>query len=96
MFHQLSKFEHIDGKPNEIQVEEWTETYFFNIMTILNSFLSRVAVEEAAARLKSIPFDELLMEELEGEQEAVIEIAVNRIRELAEAEVSFLESYIGL
>lgn len=93
---QISKFEHIDGQPNESQVEEWTETYFFNLMTILNSFLSHVAVEEAAARLKSIPFDQLVQEELEGEQESVLALAVARIRELAETEISFLESYIEL
>lgn len=93
---QLSKFEHKDGKPDEMQVEEWTETYFFNLMTVLNSFLSHVDVAEAVTRLKSIPFDQLVCDELEGEQAAVREIASARIKELAEAEISFLESYVEL
>jgi hypothetical protein len=91
---QLRKFEHKDGKPDEMQVEEWTETYFFNLMTVLNSFLSHVDVAEAVIRLKSIPFDQLVREELEGEQAEVLEIASARINELAEAEIAFLESYI--
>lgn len=91
---QISKFEHVDGFPVEEQVEEWAETYFHNLMTILNAFLSHVEIAEAVARLKSIPFDRLVMEELEGEDEAVLTIAANKVRELAEAEIAFQESYI--
>lgn len=91
----ISKFEHIDGKPVEEQVEEWAETYFYNLMTILNSFLSHVDVAEAVARLKSIPFNELVAQELEGEDQAVLTIAVTKVCELAEAEISFQESYIN-
>ncbi|HQA08613.1 MAG TPA: hypothetical protein PLM20_10445 [Syntrophomonadaceae bacterium] len=91
---QISKFEHVDGIPVEEQVEEWVETYFHNLMTILNSFLSHVEITEAVARLKNIPFEQLVMEELEGEDEAVLTIAVNKVRELAEAEIAFQESYI--
>ncbi|MFY9120019.1 MAG: hypothetical protein ACOXZ6_10770 [Syntrophomonadaceae bacterium] len=95
MMH-ISKFEHVDGQPVEEQVEEWAETYFFNMMNILNPFLSHVDVAEAVERLKSIPFDQLVIEELEGEDEAVLTIAVNKIREMAEAEIAFQESYINL
>ena len=35
MMH-ISKFEHVEGSPIEEQVEEWAETFFFNLMTILN------------------------------------------------------------
>jgi hypothetical protein len=91
----ISKFEHVDGSPVEEQVEEWAESYFYNLMTILNSFLSHVDVAEAVARLKSIPFDELVVEELEGENEAVLTIAVAKVLELVEAEISFQESYIN-
>ena len=94
MIH-ISKFEHVDGQPVEEQVEEWAETYFFNLMNILNSFLSHVEVSEAVERLKSIPFDQLVIEELEGEDQAVMTIAINKIREMAEAEISFQESYIS-
>ena len=92
----VSKFQHVEGSPMEEQVEEWAETFFFNLMTILNSFLSHVDVAEAVERLKSIPFDQLVIEELEGEDEAVLTIAVNKIREMAEAEIAFQESYINL
>jgi hypothetical protein len=93
MMH-ISKFEHVEGSPIEEQVEECAETFFFNLMTILNSFLSHVDVAEAVARLKSIPFDELVIEELEGEDKAVVNIAVAKVLELAEAEISFQECYI--
>jgi hypothetical protein len=93
MMH-VSKFEYVDGNPVEEQVEEWAETFFFNLMTILNSFLSYVDVAEAVARLKSIPFDELVREELEGEDKAVVNIAVTKVLELTEAEISFQECYI--
>jgi hypothetical protein len=92
----ISKFEHVDGQPVEEQVEEWAETYFFNLMNILNPFLSHVEVADAVERLKNIPFDQLVIEELEGEDQAVLTIAVNKIREMAEAEISFQESYISL
>lgn len=94
MMH-ISKFEHVDGQPVEEQVEEWAETYFFNLMNILNPFLSHVEVADAVERLKGIPFDQLVIEELEGEDQAVLTIAVNKISELAEAEISFQESYVN-
>ncbi|HOQ10338.1 MAG TPA: hypothetical protein PLG09_09470 [Syntrophomonadaceae bacterium] len=92
---QISRFEHVNGIPVEEKVEEWVETYFHNMMTVLNSFLSYVDIAVAVDRLKSIPFDKLVREELEGESEAVLTIAVNKIQELAEAEISFQESYLN-
>jgi hypothetical protein len=48
MMH-ISKFEHVEGSPIEEQVEEWAETFFFNLMTILNSFLSHWSYSSAFA-----------------------------------------------
>ena len=89
----LSKFESINGKPDEEQVLNWTDAYFFNLMNIFNSFLSHLDVQEAASRLRVIPFDQLVTEQLEGESEEIVKIAVTRIKELLEAELEFMDAY---
>ena len=93
---KLSKFEMIEGQPNETQIEEWVQTYFFNLMNILNGFFAHVDIQEACTRLKSIPFEQLVRDELEDEQEQIINLAVTKIMELYEAEVSFMESYLEI
>ncbi|MGI5880970.1 MAG: hypothetical protein ACOX6L_10320 [Syntrophomonadaceae bacterium] len=93
---KLSKFEMIAGQPNETQIEEWVQTYFFNLMNILNGFFAHVDIQEACTRLKTIPFEQLVKDELEDEQEQTINLAVNKIRELYEAEISFMESWLEL
>ncbi|HPF43587.1 MAG TPA: hypothetical protein PKV15_02705 [Syntrophomonadaceae bacterium] len=92
MIH-ISKFESVNGKPDEEQVLNWTDAYFFNLMNIFNSFLSHLDVQEAASRLRVIPFDQLTAEQLEGESEEVINLAVARIKELLEAELEFMDAY---
>lgn len=87
------KFAAINGKPDEEQVLNWTEAFFFRLMNIFNPFLSHLEVGEAASRLRVIPFDQLVTEELEGEQEEIILLAVTRINELQEAELEFMEAY---
>ena len=89
----LSKFESVNGKPDEEQVLNWTDTFFFNLMNIFNSFLSRLDVEEAAARLRVIPFGDLVTEQLEGESDEIIKMAVSRIEELLETELEFMDAY---
>lgn len=89
----LSKFESVNGKPDEEQVLEWTDACFFNLMTVFNSFFSRLDVSEAISRLRLIPFDQLVTEQLEGESEEVKNIAVTRIKELLDAELEFMDGY---
>lgn len=91
--YKLSKFESINGKPNREQIETWTESYFFNLLNTLNAFFSHVDVKEAASRMSVIPFDELVKEQLEDESEEIIQIAVEKITELMEIEMEFIESY---
>ncbi|MDD3894452.1 MAG: hypothetical protein PHU36_05460 [Syntrophomonadaceae bacterium] len=91
--YNLSKFESVNGKPDEEQVLTWTDTFFFNLMSVFNSFLSRLDVAEAAARLRVIPFDDLVAEQLEGESEEIISMAVERIKELLESELEFMDAY---
>lgn len=91
--YKLSRFEFVNGKPNREEIEIWTENYFFNLLNTLNAFFSHVDVKEAASRMSAIPFDELIREQLEGESEEVIQIAVEKIKELAEIEMDFMRSY---
>ncbi|MGR6837479.1 hypothetical protein [Syntrophomonas erecta] len=91
--YQPSKFEWKDGKPDQEQVEEWAETFFYSMMNLLNAFFCHVDIKEAADRLGSIPFDELTVQQLEGEKQVVIDMAVARVQELAEAELLYMQAY---
>lgn len=93
MYH-LSRFNSVDGKPDQEQVENWAETFFFNLMTVLNAFFSYVDVEEALDRMKRVPFADLVKEELEDENEEIKNMAIRKVNELAEIELQFMESYI--
>jgi len=92
--YRLSRFNCIDGKPDEDQVEVWAESYFYSIMNILNAFFSQVDVPETIARMGCIPFDQLVAEELEDESSEVIAIAVNKTLELLETEMELLQAYL--
>lgn len=92
--YRLSRFNCIDGKPDEDQVEVWAESYFYNIMNILNAFFSQMDVTETIARMSCIPFDQLVAEELEDESPEVIAIAVNKALELLEIEMKLLKAYL--
>lgn len=91
---EISKFDHIDGKPDEEQIENWVEEYFHNMLNILNTFFTVIDLEEALARMKAIPFETLVKEQLEDESEEVLEIAVARLKELVAIELEFRECYV--
>lgn len=93
--YNLSRFNCVDGKPDEDQVEAWAESYFYNIMNILNAFFSQVDVPETLARMRCIPFDKLVAEELEDESAEVVAIAVAKVNELAEFEMELLQAYVS-
>lgn len=92
--YKLSRFNFVDGKPDQDQVEAWAESYFYNIMNILNAFFAQVEIPETIARMSCIPFDELIAEELEDESAEVITIAVAKVKELADMELDLLQAYI--
>ncbi|MDD2373152.1 MAG: hypothetical protein WC109_00480 [Syntrophomonadaceae bacterium] len=92
--YRLSRFNCIDGKPDEDQVEVWAESYFYSIMNILNAFFCQVDVPETIDRMSCIPFDQLVAEELEDESPEVITIAVKKTLELLEMEMELLRAYL--
>lgn len=92
--YKLSRFERKDGKPNQEQIEKWAENYFFNLLNTVNAFFVHVELEEAVLRMESIPFTELVIEQLENEDEEVLRIAREKVQELFEIEIDFMKSYI--
>lgn len=93
MYH-LSRFKLVDGRPDEDEVQNWVDGYFFNTMTVLNAFFSHVEMAEALSRLELIPFGDMVSEELADEDEETVRQAVERINELAEMELEVIRSYL--
>jgi len=92
--YRLSRFKLVDGRPDEDEVQEFVDAYFFNMMTVLNAFFARVEMAEALSRLELIPFGELIAEELGDEDEQTVSQAVERITELVEMELEVIRSYL--
>ena len=90
----ISKFDSIDGVPDADQIQTWAEGYFQNMIMMLNTFFVHVSPAEAVERMAAVPFAQLAAEELEGESEAVINLAVEFIKELAAVELEFMRAYI--
>lgn len=88
-----SRFDHIDGRPDEDQVCNWTDGFFFSLLNTLNSFYAQVEFKNASERLQAVPFDKLVLEQLTGESDEVMEIALNRVKELLDNEIEFLKAY---
>lgn len=93
MYH-LSKFNSVDGVPDELQIESWTEQWFQSMLTVLNTFFSYVDAKEAVSRMEDVPFEQLIAEQLEDENDKVIEIAVQKVKELFATEIQFMRAYI--
>lgn len=91
--HNQSKFDFIDGKPDEEQVQNWVDEFFYNLMNILNTFYATVELEEVAERMSCVPFDKLILEQIEDEGDEVKKIAVSRITELAAIEIEYVQHY---
>ncbi|MGE5380890.1 MAG: hypothetical protein ACM3NT_07445 [Methylocystaceae bacterium] len=81
------------GEPLEDEIEIWVNSYFQSIMDILNSFYMYLTPGEAADRLELVSFTDLVREQLEGEPEAVVEMADKLINELKTIEVDFIRAY---
>lgn len=91
--YSLSRFTSVDGVPVREEVETWAETYFFNLMNLFNAFFSWVEVGDALDRMRKIPFDKLVAEELENESEEIRGIAIARVMELVEMELNYMAAY---
>lgn len=94
MYH-VSKFDSINGVPDEDQIENWTAEFFHSLLNVFNSFFCKLELEEAVARMSMIPFEKLVREQLEDEKDEVINIAVKKVKQLAEMELDFMRSYVG-
>lgn len=92
--YRLSRFTMVDGRPDEDEVQDFVDAYFFNMMTVLNAFFARVEMAEALSRLELIPFGDMISEELDDEDEQTIGQAVERITELVEMELEVIRSYL--
>ena len=90
----ISKFNSVNGVPDADQIQTWIESYFQNMIMVLNSFFVHVSTAEAVERMEHVPFVNLVTEELEGESEAVIKIAVETINELAAIELECMRAYV--
>ncbi|WP_276621419.1 hypothetical protein [Syntrophomonas wolfei] len=90
---QTHNFHNGDGTPDVDKIESWVENYFHSVFNILNSFLCTVDIKEATDRMQDIPFEGLVREQLENEDEEVIKIAVDHIKELAQAEIEIMKAY---
>lgn len=93
--HQASKFGSINGEPDEEQIENWVAQFYQSMSNIFNSFFSKVDLEEAVSRISLIPFEDMVREQLQGESEQVITIAVAKMKELIDTELEIMRAYIG-
>lgn len=89
-----SRFSFVNGEPDIEQIEEWTESYFQGLLTMMNLFYSRTDLSEVLKSMEAIPFNQMAAQELEGESLEVIEIAMNLIDEIAAREIEYIRAYI--
>ncbi len=94
MYH-VSKFDSVNGVPDEEQIENWTAEFFHSLLNIFNSFFSKLELDEVYSRMSMIPFEKLVKEQLEDEKEEVVNIAVAKVKQLTEMELEFMRAYIG-
>lgn len=92
----MSRFQDENGVPSEELVEQWTEEFFGQLMYIFNGFFTQVDLKETAERIAGIPFESLLLEKLIGESDEIKLTALRRIRELADAEIEYLQAYLEI
>lgn len=89
-----SRFNLINGRPDSEEIEEWVESYFNNLLTMMNPFYSQVSINEVLNSMKAIRFDQLAAKELAGEIPEVIELATTLINERAKQEIEYMAAYL--
>ncbi len=90
----MSRFNDDDGLPSEELVEQWAEEFHGQLMNIFNGFFTQVDLKETLARIKDIPFESIVLEQLIGESDEVKLTALRRIRELVDADIEYLRGYL--
>ncbi|MEN6324596.1 MAG: hypothetical protein ABFD18_00075 [Syntrophomonas sp.] len=93
--YQVSKFDSVNGVPDEDQIENWVAEFFHGLLNVFNSFFCKLELEEAVSRMSMIPFEKLVREQLEDENDEVINIAVEKIKQLTEDELDFMRAYVN-
>jgi len=89
-----SRFALVNGVPDSEQIEEWAESYFQGLLTMMNLFYSRTDMSEVLKSMEAIPFNQMAAQELDGESLEVIEIAMNLIDEIAAREIEYIKAYL--
>lgn len=89
----MSRFDDENNQPDEERVEQWVEEFYGGLMNVFNGFFSHIDLKETIERIKDIPFESLVLEQLIGENEEVKLMALRRVRELADAEIEYLQGY---
>lgn len=88
-----NQFDLEDDDLDEEQVEQWVEQFFTGLLNMLNGFYAQLDLRETLERLKTIPFEDLVLEQLIGESDEVKLIAIRHIRALANQEMAYLGEY---
>ena len=89
-----SRFALVNGAPDSQQIEEWAESYFQGLLTMLNLFYSRTDMSEVLKSMEAIPFNQMAAQELDGESLEVIELAMDLINEIAAREIEYIRAYL--
>lgn len=90
------KFSDLNDNINFELVEEWCEEYFQNTLGMLNAFFAKLAPAEVIERLKTVPFADMAVEQLEDEIDEVREYAIRKMNALAASELEYYEAYVKL
>ncbi|NLX88185.1 MAG: hypothetical protein GXZ09_02100 [Syntrophomonadaceae bacterium] len=92
---EMSVFYDDNNRFDEEKVEQWAEEFFGQLMNIFNGFFAHVDLKETAERMKDIPFESMVLEQLAGESDEVKMTALRRIKELVDGEIEYLMGYLG-
>jgi hypothetical protein len=89
-----SKFKLIDGAPDLEQIEEWAEDYYTGLLNMMKPLWGLADINDMLNSMAGIPFDKLVTEELAGESEAVIKLAIDQTKQIAAREIRYIQAYM--
>ncbi len=76
------------------EVEEFVEGFFHSLVGMLNAFTAEQPPEEVLATLEIVPFDQLVRDQLADREERIVSYAVEKIKQLHQAELERIRAYI--
>jgi len=82
------------GESWQHEIEEFVEGFFHSLVGMLNAFTAEHPPEEVLATLEIIPFDQLIRDQLADQEERIISYAVEKIKQLHQAELERLRAYL--